>query len=228
LVVDAMTGQDAVKVAEGFNSQVELTGLIMTKIDGDARGGAAISVREVTGVPIKFLGAGEKLNELEVFYPDRLASRILGMGDVLTLIERAEATMDEEEAQAAADKLLDGRFDLDDFLKQLQQVKKIGPIGQLLEMVPGFSQVAKQISSDDAERQMARTEAMISSMTLKERHNPRVINGSRRRRIAQGSGTSVQEVNQLLNQFRQMQKMMKQFKDPRKLKGLMDMFGGTR
>jgi signal recognition particle subunit SRP54 len=226
LVVDAMTGQDSVKVAEGFNNQVALTGLIMTKIDGDARGGAAISVREVTGVPIKFLGTGEKLNELEIFYPDRLASRILGMGDVLTLIERAEASMDEEEAQAAADKLMDGRFNLDDFLKQLRQVKKIGPISQLLEMVPGFNQVAKQISSDDAERQMARTEAIISSMTIKERQNPRVLNGNRKRRIATGSGTSVQEINQLLTQFRQMQKMMKQLRDPRKLKGLMDMFGG--
>lgn len=228
LVVDAMTGQDAVKVATGFNERVDLSGLILTKIDGDARGGAAISVREVTGVPIKFLGTGEKLNELEVFYPDRMASRILGMGDVLTLIERAEASMDEEMAQEAADKLLAGKFDLDDFLKQLQQVKKMGPLGQVLELVPGLNKVAKDISMVDAEKQMGRTEAIINSMTLKERRNPRVLNASRKRRVARGSGTSVQEINQLLLQFRQMQKMMKDLRNPRKLKSFMSMLDGLR
>lgn len=225
LVVDAMTGQDAVKVAEGFNQNSDLTGLILTKVDGDARGGAAISVRAVTGVPIKFLGTGEKLNEIEIFYPDRLSSRILGMGDILTLIEQAEATIDEDVAQAAAEKLLDGKFDLDDFLKQLAQVKKIGPIGKLMEMVPGMNQIAKQISMEDAEKQLSKTEAIINSMTIKERKYPKLINGSRKRRIAKGSGTTVQDVNQLLSQFRQMQKMMRQFKDPRKRKSLLDRFG---
>ena len=228
LIVDAMIGQDAVKVAEGFNEQVGLTGLILTKIDGDARGGAAISVREVTGVPIKFLGTGEKLSDLEVFYPDRLASRILGMGDVLTLIERAEAELDEDLAQEAAGKLMEGKFDLDDFLKQLQQVKKMGPLTQILEMVPGFNKMAKDIPMDVAEQQMGRTEAIINSMTMKERRNPRLLNASRKRRIAKGSGTVVQDVNQLISQFRQMQKMMKQFKDPRKMKGLMNMLDGFR
>jgi signal recognition particle subunit SRP54 len=228
LVVDAMTGQDAVKVATGFNERVDLSGLILTKIDGDARGGAAISVREVTGVPIKFLGTGEQLNELEVFYPDRMASRILGMGDVLTLIERAEASMDEELAQEAADKLLAGKFDLDDFLKQLQQVKKMGPLGQMLELVPGLNKVAKDISMADAEKQMGRTEAIINSMTLKERRNPRLLNANRKRRVARGSGTSVQEINQLLSQFRQMQKMMKDLRNPRKLKSFMSMLDGLR
>jgi signal recognition particle subunit SRP54 len=228
LVVDAMIGQDAVKVAEGFNEQVGLTGLILTKIDGDARGGAAISVREVTGVPIKFLGTGEKLSDLEVFHPDRLASRILGMGDVLTLIERAEAELDEDLAQEAAGKLMEGKFDLDDFLKQLQQIKKMGPLTQILEMVPGFNKMAKDIPMDVAEQQMVLTEAIINSMTLKERRNPRLLNASRKRRVARGSGTNVQDVNQLISQFRQMQKMMKQLKDPRKMRGLMNMFDGFR
>jgi len=226
LVVDAMTGQDAVKVADGFNQQVAISGLILTKIDGDARGGAAISVRSVTGVPIKFLGTGEKLNELEVFYPDRLASRILGMGDMLTLIEQAEASIDEDVAREGAERLMEGKFDLDDFLKQLQQVKKMGPITKLLEMVPGMGQLAKEIPADDAEKQMGRTEAIINSMTLRERHRPKILNASRKRRVARGSGTTVQEINQLLSQFRQIQKMMRQFKNPRSRKGLMDMFGG--
>ncbi len=226
LVVDAMTGQDAVQVADGFNRQVSVSGLILTKIDGDARGGAAISVRFVTGVPIKFLGTGEKLNELEVFYPDRLASRILGMGDMLTLIEQAEASIDEDVAREGAERLLEGKFDLDDFLKQLQQVKKMGPITKLLEMVPGMSQVAKDIPMDDAEKQMGRTEAIIKSMTMRERQRPKILNAGRKRRVARGSGTTVQEINQLLSQFRRMQKMMRQFKNPRNRKGLMDMFGG--
>lgn len=226
LVVDSMTGQDAVKVADGFNQQVPITGLILTKIDGDARGGAAISVRAVTGVPIKFLGTGEKLNELEVFYPDRMASRILGMGDMLSLIEQAEASIDEEVAREGAEKLLEGKFSLNDFLKQLQQIKKMGPLNKLLEMVPGMSQVAKEIPTELAQSQMARTEAIINSMTVKEREYPKLLNAERKRRIAQGSGTTVQDVNQLIQQFRQMQKMMRQFKDPRKRKGLLNMFGG--
>ena len=193
---------------------------------GDARGGAAISVRAVTGVPIKFLGTGERPNDLEVFYPDRMASRILGMGDVLSLIEKAESTIDEDVAQEAADKLLEGNFDLNDFLKQLQQVKKMGPITQLLEMMPGMRDIAKMIPAEDAEHQMMRTEAIINSMTYEERRRPRLLNASRKRRVARGSGSSVQEINRLVSQFRQMQKMMKQFKDPRKLSRIMDMFGG--
>lgn len=225
LLVDAMTGQDAVKVAQGFNETVDITGIILTKVDGDARGGAAISVREVTGVPIKFLGAGEKLSELEVFHPDRMASRILGMGDILSLIERAEETMDEAVAQEAADKLLEGNFDLDDFLKQLKMIKRMGPITQLLEMVPGIREMAKAIPAGEAESRMQRTEAIINSMTLQERHLPKILNASRKRRVANGSGSSVQEINQLISQFRQMQKVMKQFKDPRKRKNLMSLFG---
>ncbi len=226
LVVDSMTGQDAVKVADGFNKQVGITGLILTKIDGDARGGAAISVRAVTGVPIKFLGTGEKLNELEVFYPDRMASRILGMGDMLTLIEQAEDNIDEEAAAEAVEKMMDGSFNLDDFLKQLQQVKKMGPLTKMLEMVPGMNQLAKQISPEVADRQMKITEAIINSMTMKERRYPKILNASRKRRIARGSGTNVQDVNQLLSQFRQMQKMMRQLRDPNKRRGLLNMFGG--
>jgi len=226
LVVDSMTGQDAVKVADGFNKQVGVTGLILTKIDGDARGGAAISVRAVTGVPIKFLGTGEKLNELEVFYPDRMASRILGMGDMLTLIEQAVDNIDEEAAAEAVEKMMDGSFNLDDFLKQLQQVKKMGPLTKMLEMVPGMNQLAKQISPEVADRQMKITEAIIYSMTMKERRYPKILNASRKRRIARGSGTNVQDVNQLLSQFRQMQKMMRQLRDPNKRRGLLNMFGG--
>lgn len=210
LVADAMTGQEAVRVANDFNNAVQITGLIMTKIDGDARGGAAISMREVTGVPIKFLGTGEKLSAIEPFHPDRLASRILGMGDVLTLIEKAQQEMDETEAQEAGEKMLRGEFTLDDFLKQLQQIKKLGPIGQLLEMIPGMGQMTKGVDLSDAEKDMKRVEAMIRSMTLKERQNPKIIKASRKRRIAAGSGTSVQEVNMLLKQFREMQTMMKQ------------------
>jgi len=227
LVADAMTGQDAVRVADEFNRRVGLTGLILTKVDGDARGGAAISMRSVTGVPIKFLGVGEKTDALEPFHPDRLASRILGMGDVLTLIEKAEAAMDQEKAVAAAERLLKGEFDLEDFLEQLRELKKMGPLSQLLEMIPGFSQVSKQIAPEVTDRQMKRIEAIINSMTPEERRNPRIINASRKRRIARGSGTTVQEVNQLLSQFRQMQRMMKQLSSGRKggLASLLRMIG---
>ncbi len=228
LVVDAMTGQEAVRVAEGFHSRVDLTGLILTKIDGDARGGAAISIRSVTGVPIKFLGTGEKSSDMEVFHPDRLASRILGMGDVLSLIERAEEVLDEEVAERGAKKLLEGNFNLEDFLEQLQQIKKMGPLNKILEMIPGMGEVTRAIPQEDMERQLKRTQAIINSMTTQERRQPRVLNGSRKKRVARGSGTTVQEVNQLLSQFRQMQKMMKQIRNPRARQNIMNMFGGFR
>jgi signal recognition particle subunit SRP54 len=223
LVADAMTGQDAVRVADEFNQRVGLTGLILTKIDGDARGGAAISIRTVTGVPIKYLGVGEKLDALESFHPDRLASRILGMGDVLTLIEKAEGALDQERALAMGKKLIQGEFDLEDFLGQLHEVKKLGPLSQLLEMVPGFSQIKTELTPELTDRQMKMVEAIINSMTVEERRNPRIINASRRRRIARGSGTTVQEVNMLLGQFRQMQRMMKQLTSGRG-RGLLSMF----
>ncbi len=223
LVVDAMTGQDAVRVADEFNKRVGLTGLILTKVDGDARGGAAISVREVTGVPIKFLGVGEKLDALEPFHPDRLASRILGMGDILTLIEKAEQELDRKKAEEAERRLLEGTFTLEDFLEQLQEMKKLGPLSQLLEMIPGMNRLARQLPAEVTDKQLKRIEAIIFSMTPEERRNPRIINSSRKRRIARGSGTTVQEVNQLLRQFRQMQQLMKQLRKGR-LPG--NLFGG--
>jgi signal recognition particle subunit SRP54 len=231
LVVDAMTGQDAVRVADEFNQRVGVTGLILTKVDGDARGGAAISVRSVTGVPIKYLGVGEKTDALEVFHPDRLASRILGMGDVLTAIEKAQGVMDEEQALKMGQKLVKGEFDLEDFRDQLQQLKQMGPIGQLLDMIPGMSQLTAGMAPDVTDKQMKLIEAIINSMTPGERHNPRIINASRKRRIARGSGTTVMEVNDLLSQFRQMQRMMKQMAGGGKrgrggMRGLMGMLGG--
>jgi signal recognition particle subunit SRP54 len=224
LVADAMTGQEAVRVATDFHNAVSLTGLIMTKIDGDARGGASISMREVTGVPIKFLGVGEKLSAIEVFHPDRLAGRILGMGDVMTLIEKAQTEMDQEEAQKAGERLMAGEFDLDDFLKQMQQVKKLGPIGQLLEMIPGMGQMAKGVDLSGAEKDLKQIEAIIQSMTPQERRNPKILKASRKRRVATGSGTTVQDVNALLKQFQEMQKMMKQFKSGRG-RGLNNLLG---
>ncbi len=226
LVADAMTGQEAVRVAGDFNKAVELSGLIMTKIDGDARGGAAISMREVTSVPIKFLATGEKLDAFEVFHPDRMASRILGMGDVLTLIEKAQTEMDEEEARRAGDRLLAGEFTLEDFLKQMQQIKRMGPIAQLMEMIPGFSRMAGDVDLSSAEGEMGRIEAIIQSMTPDERRNPRLMKASRKRRVAMGSGTSVQDVNALLKQFREMQRMMKQMQQGRGKRGLAGLFGG--
>jgi signal recognition particle subunit SRP54 len=223
LVADAMTGQDAVRVADEFNQRVGLTGLILTKIDGDARGGAAISIRAVTGVPIKYLGVGEKLDALESFQPDRLASRILGMGDVLTLIEKAEAALDQEQALAMGKRLVQGEFDLEDFLGQLREVKKMGPLSQLLEMIPGFSQLKTELTPELTDRQMKMVEAIINSMTVEERRSPRIINASRKRRIARGSGTTVQDVNMLLVQFRQMQRMVKQLTSGRQ-RGLLSMF----
>jgi signal recognition particle subunit SRP54 len=197
-------------VANEFHERLGLTGLILTKVDGDARGGAAISMRAVTGVPIKYLGMGEKTDALEDFHPDRLASRILGMGDVLTLIEKAQTTLDQEQAMGMARKLVKGEFDLEDFMQQLQQIKKIGPVSQLMDMVPGLSQASKGIAPEVTDKQMKTVEAIINSMTREERHNPRLINASRKRRISRGSGTTVQQVNALLSQFRQTQRLMKQ------------------
>jgi signal recognition particle subunit SRP54 len=210
LVVDAMTGQEAVHVAEGFNTRVPLTGLIMTKIDGDARGGAALSIRQVTGVPIKFLGTGEKIADLEPFQPDRLAGRILGMGDVLSLIERAQDSLSQEKAQAIEKRLTEGQFDLEDFLDQLKQVKRLGPLTDIMGMIPGMNKMARDIDPRETEKSLKQTEAIISSMTLQERRFPDILNAGRRRRIAAGSGTTVQEVNTLIKQFREMQKLMKQ------------------
>jgi signal recognition particle subunit SRP54 len=208
LVVDAMTGQDAVRAAQEFNEKVGITGLILTKMDGDTRGGAALSVREVTGVPIKFVGTGEKVDALEPFYPDRVASRILGMGDVLTLIEKAQAEYDEDQARAMEKKLRTASFNLEDFLSQLQQVKKLGPLESVLGMIPGLGQAMRQQQVSVNDKDLGRIEAIIRSMTPQERNKPDLIDSSRRRRIAKGSGTTVQDVNALLHQFKQMQKMM--------------------
>ncbi len=210
LVVDAMIGQEALHVAEGFRDTVSLTGLILTKIDGDARGGAAISIRSVTGVPLKYLGTGEGVEALEAFDPRRLASRILGMGDVIGLIEKAELAMSQEDAKAQADKMMKGQMSLEDFASQLRQIRKLGPISQILEMLPGgMGQMAKQISPDEAENQLKLTEAIINSMTVIERRNPDILNASRRRRIARGCGRDVQDVNRLMKQFREAQRLMK-------------------
>jgi signal recognition particle subunit SRP54 len=207
LVVDAMTGQEAVNVAEAFNDAVGLDGVILTKIDGDARGGAALSVKEVVGKPILFAGTGEKLDEFEPFHPDRMASRILGMGDVLTLIEKVEATFEEEEKRKAEEIVQSGTLTLEDFLDQMQQIKRMGPLQNVLGMIPGMSKEIRNAEIDD--REIARIEAIIRSMTPEERRRPDLINGSRRMRIAQGSGTSTSEINNLLKQFKQVQTMMK-------------------
>lgn len=241
LVVDAMTGQEAVQVADGFNKRVPISGLVMTKIDGDARGGAALSIREVTGIPIKFLATSEKLDGLEPFQPDRMASRILGMGDILTLIERAQENITEEDAAAMEAKLAEGDFDFEDFLDQLRQLKKLGSVTDLLKMIPGMNQMAKDVDPLEATKNLKRVEAVINSMTIYERQNPDILNGSRRRRIALGSGTTVQDVNQLVKQFRDMRKMMKQMgimgkgkkgkrRNGRGMLGgnFMDMFSGMR
>ncbi len=211
LVVDAMTGQDAVNIAEHFAKEIDTTGVVLTKLDGDARGGAALSVREVTGQPIKFIGLGERLQALEVFHPDRMASRILGMGDVLSLIEKAEQTMDEDEAAALEQKILENEFDLDDFLGQMQQIKKLGPLQDLVKMLPGVGNnpALRDLQVDD--RRFSRMEAIIRSMTIKERKRPDIIDASRKKRIAVGSGNDVSEVNQLLKQFKMLQKLMESF-----------------
>ncbi len=212
-VVDSMTGQDAANTAKAFNDALPLTGVILTKTDGDARGGAALSIREITGKPIKFIGAGEKTDALEPFHPDRMAGRILGMGDVLSLIEEAEAKIDHKKAQKFAQKVQkSGQFDLEDFLEQLQQINNMGGVGGLMGKLPGMGQLKDQLDGDVAQKEFKRLEAIIHSMTRKERQFPAVIKGSRKRRIAAGSGTSVQDVNKLLKQFTQMQKMMKKMK----------------
>ncbi|MGH2492057.1 MAG: signal recognition particle protein [Candidatus Limnocylindria bacterium] len=211
LVVDAMTGQDAVEAASAFKARLPVSGLVLTKVDSDARGGASLSIRAATGVPVKFLGVGEKLDALEVFHPDRLAQRILGMGDILTLVERAQETVDRKTAEEQAKKLMEARFTFDDFYTQLQQLKKMGPLGDLLKMIPGMGGLAKQLpEGPEAEAELKRIEAIISSMTRAERAEPTLINGSRRKRIAAGSGTKVSDVNNLLKQFAEKQKLMKQ------------------
>jgi signal recognition particle subunit SRP54 len=209
LVVDAMTGQESVRVAEAFHAKLPLTGLVLTKMDGDARGGAALSIRAVTGVPVTYLGTGERTDGLEPFHPDRLAQRILGMGDILSLVERVQENVDQDEAERVAQRMLESRFTLEDFRSQLQQVKKMGPIGQLLQMVPGAGQMAGAAQEAVDSGQMKRIEAIIDSMTPAERRHPELIKASRRRRIALGSGTSTAEVNRLLKQFAEMQKVMK-------------------
>jgi len=210
LVVDAMTGQDAVNVAQSFNEMLEITGVVLTKLDGDTRGGAALSIRSVTEKPIKFVGMGEKMDALEPFHPERMASRILGMGDMLTLIEKAQASVDEEKAKELEQKFRTASFTLDDFLDQLGQVKNMGPLDELLKMMPGANKIKGINNLQVDEKQIGHVEAIIRSMTTKEKEQPEIINAGRRRRIAKGSGTTVQEVNRLLKQFEEMKKMMKQ------------------
>ncbi|WP_318606257.1 signal recognition particle protein [Mitsuokella jalaludinii] len=229
LVVDAMTGQESVNVAQAFNDALGLDGVVMTKLDGDARGGAALSVKAVTGVPIKFIGLGEKLEPLEPFHPDRMASRILGMGDVLSLVEKAQATFDVEEAKKMEKKLRKDEFTLDDFLAQMQQVKKLGSLDNILGLIPGMGGLKKQLAGQDIDldgKEMRQIEAIIKSMTPKERANITIINGSRRKRIAMGSGTRVQDVNKLLKQFGEMKKMMKKMKKMQKGKKGLPNLGG--
>jgi signal recognition particle subunit SRP54 len=228
LVADAMTGQDAVKVAEQFHERVGITGVVLTKMDSDARGGAALSLRTVTGVPIKFVGTSEKPDGLEQFHPERIATRILGMGDVMTLIERAQQQTSEEEAARLASKFKKGTFDLEDFLDQMQKVRQMGPLEQLLGMIPGVSQAMKGQNRQVQEKDFKRIEAIIQSMTFQERRNPEIIGTSRKRRIARGSGMTTADVNKLLHQFRDMQKMMKMFSKGKMPKGLGGMLGGMR
>jgi signal recognition particle subunit SRP54 len=225
LVVDSMIGQEALNIAQGFKDAINLTGLILTKMDGDSRGGAAISIRSVTGVPIKFIGTGEKLDALEVYDPSRLSSRILGMGDMIGLIEKAEAAFDGQDMEKQAQKMMKGGFSLEDWLDQMKQMKKMGPLSQIMEMLPGqMGQAARGIDPTVVEKSFKQSEAIINSMTLKERRNPDILNASRRRRIAAGSGMEVQDVNRLIKQFREAQKMMKMFQKTGG-KGLGKLFG---
>jgi len=219
LVVDAMTGQDAVNVAESFKEHLDFDGLILTKMDGDARGGAALSIRAVTGRPVKFISLGEKVDSLEIFHPDRMASRILGMGDVLTLIEKAQAVSDETKAKALAEKLRRQEFDLEDFLDQMRQLRNMGPIGQVMKMLPGVSNIPGMAKSEVNDSDIKRVQAIIESMTLHERRQPSIIAGGRRLRIAKGSGATVTEVNQLLKQFEQMKKLLKNMSRKKHLPG---------
>ena len=225
LTVDAMIGQDAVRAAQEFHGRIGLTGLILTKMDGDARGGAALSIRFVTGVPIKYLGTGEKMNAFEVFYPDRLASRILGMGDMLTLIEKTEAAFDQQQAKNLERKMRTGDLNLEDLLGQMRQIHRMGSLGGLVEMIPGFSKFAPHLPDAEGEKQLKKVEAIILSMTYEERRNPAIVDGRRRSRIARGSGTTPQDVNQLLNQFREIQKLTKSLtrgKLPKKMGTMFD------
>ncbi len=233
LVVDAMTGQEAVTVAQGFAAAIPVTGLVLTKIDGDARGGAALSIGAVTGIPVKFLGTGEKTDALEVFHPDRLAGRILGMGDILSLVERAQDAFDEKQAAKLEEKVRKGSFTLEDMLSSMRQMQKMGPMGQIMSMIPGMGGMAKEAEAAVDRGDLKRTEAIILSMTVQERREPGVLNASRRRRIANGSGTSLPEVNRLVKQFGEMQKLMKQLSGPSGRRAAMGMLGrrqvgGTR
>ncbi|WP_027623441.1 signal recognition particle protein [Clostridium lundense] len=219
LVVDSMTGQDAVNVAESFNSQLDITGVVLTKLDGDTRGGAALSIKAMTGKPIKFAGVGEKMNDFEVFHPDRMASRILGMGDVLTLIEKAQQAIDEEEAQKLGSRMMNQEFNFEDFLAAMQQMKKLGPLNKIMEMLPGVNSKELQgVDLSQGEKELKRIEAIINSMTVKERRNASLVSGSpsRKKRIANGSGTTIQQVNKILKDFENMKKMMKQMKGMQK------------
>jgi signal recognition particle subunit SRP54 len=225
LVVDAMTGQDAVNVAEKFNGELQLSGVVLTKLDGDTRGGAALSVKAVTGCPIKMVGMGEKLDALETFFPDRMASRILGMGDILSLVEKAQDNFDEKKAREMERKIRQQEFTLEDFLEQMQQVRKMGPLEDLLGMIPGMGKQLKSMKGEIDEKELAHVEAIIKSMTRQERRNPSILNGSRKKRIAVGSGTKVQDVNRLLKQFEESRKLMKQFADMGSKKGKRGMPG---
>lgn len=228
LVADSMTGQEAAKVAKSFNESLEIDGLILTKLDGDSRGGAALSMRNVTTKPIKFIGTGEKTDALEIFQPDRMASRILGMGDIVTLIEKASKQVSEAEAKSLKNKFKKNEFTMDDFYKQMQTIKKMGSIGSLMQMIPGANKLAQNIDTEKADKEMSRIEAIILSMTKEERANDDILNGSRKKRIANGSGTSVEEVNKLIQQFSMMKKMMKNMSKmgPNALRGLAGNMGG--
>ena len=219
LVVDSMTGQDAVNIAQTFNEQVGIDGIVLTKLDGDTRGGSALSVKKVTGKPIKYIATGEKLSDIEEFHPERMASRILGMGDVLSIIEKAEENFDLSEAEKLEKSLKKNKFDLDDYLAQLRQMKKMGSFSSILKMIPGIGNQLSNVEIDDKE--IGRIEAMICSMTLEERQNPKILNASRRIRIAKGSGTTVQQLNKFMKTFEMTQKMMKEMKSPKKMKNMM-------
>ena len=219
LVVDSMTGQEAVNVAESFKDAVGIDGIVLTKLDGDTRGGAALSVKKVTGRPIKYIATGEKMNDIEQFHPDRMASRILGMGDVLSIIEKAEEAITEEEAEKLEAQLRKNRFDMDDYLAQLRQIKKMGSFSSILKMIPGLGSKMKDIQVDDKE--FLRIESMICSMTKEERRNPKILNGQRRLRIAKGSGTTVEQLNKFMKSFEMTQKMMKQMKSEKGMKNVM-------
>ncbi len=208
LLVDAMAGQDAINVAKTFHEKLKLTGMIMSKLDGDSRGGACLSIKHLTGIPIKYIGVGEKLSDLEIFYPDRMADRILGMGDVVSLVEKVQEEIDEKSAKKAANKMMNGTFDLNDMLAQMEQMNKLGPLGKILKMIPGMPKISEE-DQEKADKKMKKIKSIIFSMTPKERSNPSIIKNSRKQRIAKGSGTSATDINQLLNQFEQMKKMMK-------------------